>query len=131
MRGAMLTVDRVISAPPSAVWKVLVDLDAWPVWGPSISGARLDGPSRDLGPDSTGQVIAPLGVTLPFEITAFDEGRSWAWKVLGVNATRHRVEPVPGGSRLTFEVPLWAAPYLAVCGIALRRIERLTLDQHG
>lgn len=68
------------------------------------------------------------GVSLPFAVTRFDDGRRWAWRVAGVTATDHRVEPSPGGSTVTFGVPWWAPGYLAVCAIALRRIERLALD---
>ncbi len=30
----MLAVDRFIAAPPSVVWNIFVDLDAWPQVGP-------------------------------------------------------------------------------------------------
>jgi hypothetical protein len=119
----MLTVDRVITAPPEAVWDVLVDVDAWPRWGPTISRAQLDKHGEALKLGSTGQVYTPVGVALPFVISEFDAGRYWAWKVAGVPATRHRVDRVGGGSRVTFEVPWWASAYLPVCSLALRRID--------
>jgi hypothetical protein len=44
----------------------------------------------------------------------------------GINATGHRVEPLDESScRLVFQVPLWAAPYLVVCKIAVDRIVQL------
>jgi hypothetical protein len=66
-----------------------------------------------------------LGAWLPFEVTEFTEGRSWRWRVAGLPATSHLVEPRPGGCRVTFGVPFAAAPYALVCQEALRRIERL------
>jgi uncharacterized protein YndB with AHSA1/START domain len=126
MRGdLMLTVDREIAAPPAAVWDLLVDLDAWPRWGPSIRGASLDEPHRELALGVTGTVQTPLFVTVPFTVTEFEPGRQWAWKVAGVPATRHRVEPRGAGSRATMAVPWWATPYLTVCALALRRIDGL------
>ena len=118
----MLTTARSMPAAPSAAWRVLTDLDAWPQWGPSVQRAELTepGPMR-LG--SRGKVWTPFGVALPFEITEFDDGRSWAWKVLGVPATRHAVAPLPNGCRVSFGVPTWAPLYLTVCALALRRIE--------
>lgn len=121
----ILTADRQIAAPPAAVWKLLVDLDAWPKWGPTIRGARLDPQHTELGLHATGTVQTSLLVSVPFEVTEFDSGRSWAWRVAGVPATRHRVDPVPGGTRASMDVQWWQAPYLAVCSIALRRIEAM------
>ncbi|MBJ7339595.1 SRPBCC family protein [Mycolicibacterium sp.] len=120
----MLTTARTMAVPPSAAWRVLTDLEAWPQWGPSVTGAELTGPGP-LRLGSTGKIFTPFGVPVPFEITEFDDGRSWAWKVLGVPATRHTVATVPDGCRVSFGVPTWATLYLAVCAIALKRIEDL------
>jgi uncharacterized protein YndB with AHSA1/START domain len=121
--GLMLTVDRTIAAPPAVVWGLLVDLRAWPQWGPTIRGAALDRPHSELALHATGTVQTSLLVAVPFEVTEFDAGRQWGWRVAGVPATRHRVEPLGDGSRATIAVPWWAAAYLAVCAIALRRID--------
>jgi hypothetical protein len=125
-RQGMLTVTRFMPTSTEAAWRVLTDLDAWPRWGPTVQRGELaePGPLR-LG--SRGTVWAPLGVALPFEITEFDDGRAWAWKVAGVPATRHSVAPRDGGCAVTFGVPIWAPPYLAVCALALPRIEALAL----
>lgn len=123
--GFMLTVDREIGAPPSAVWELLVDLDAWPKWGPSVRGAELDAPHTELALGATGTVRTSLLVSLPFVVTEFEPGRHWAWHVAGVPATRHWVEPVGDGARVGMAVPWWSAPYVTVCAVALRRIETM------
>jgi uncharacterized protein YndB with AHSA1/START domain len=123
----MLTVDRVIPAPPWAVWDLLTDLEAWPMWGPSVRRGELDEPHTELALHATGRVYTSLSIALPFVITEFEHGRQWAWRVAGVPATSHRVDPTDGGARVTMGVPLCAAPYLAVCAIALRRIDDLLL----
>ncbi|TPG28157.1 SRPBCC family protein [Mycolicibacterium hodleri] len=120
----MLTTARSMSAAPSAAWRVLTDLDAWPQWGPTVRRAELTDPGP-LRLGSRGKVWTPVGVALPFEITEFDDGRSWAWKVLGVPATRHTVAPLTSGCRVSFGVPTWAPLYLTVCAVALKRIEDL------
>ncbi|OBK33139.1 polyketide cyclase [Mycobacterium sp. 1245111.1] len=119
----MLSVDWVIAAPPSVVWSVLVDVDAWPKWGPTVSGARLDPPHTRLELGVTGSVQTALGISAPFVITEFEPGRHWAWKVAGIPATHHRVEPTGNYSRASMAVPWWATAYLPVCAIALRRID--------
>lgn len=123
----MLAVHRDISAPPAQAWQLLVDLDAWPQWGPSITRAELDDPYEELAHHATGVVHTALLVKVPFVITDFDPGRYWAWKVASIPATWHRVDPIDGGARVSMGVPLWAAAYAAVCSIALRRIEKLAL----
>ncbi|MDV3133548.1 SRPBCC family protein [Mycobacterium sp. 29Ha] len=127
-RQRMPTVERHIPAPREAVWNVLVDLDLWPKWGPSIQRAELAeaGPMK-LG--SRGKVWTAIGVALPFTITEFEENRCWAWEVAGVRATRHEVWPTDGGTRLAFAVPWWAPAYLSVCAVALQRIDRLATDR--
>lgn len=125
--GVMLTVDRVIAAPPSVVWKLMSDLDAWPKWGPAIRGAELDQPYDQLTTDATGVVHTSMRVALPFRITEFDPGRYWAWQVAGIPATGHRLDPAANGARVTIGVPWWSAPYLAVCAIALQRMEGLAV----
>ena len=67
----MLAVDRLIAAPSSAAWNVLVDLDAWSQWGPTVSGARLDSPHTELSLGATGVVRTSLGFGVPFVVTEF------------------------------------------------------------
>jgi uncharacterized protein YndB with AHSA1/START domain len=119
----MFSVSRHIDAPAAAVWKVLVDLDAWPRWGPTVSGADLDGDELTLG--ATGHVRTPVGLALPFEITDFDPGRRWAWSVAGVPATSHSVEPDGSGCLASMAAPWFAPAYLPVLAIALQRIDRM------
>jgi uncharacterized protein YndB with AHSA1/START domain len=122
----MLSVDRFIAAPPAVVWDLLVDLDAWPRWGPSVSAAWLDPPYSRLEANVTGSVRTPFGVAVPFTVTEFEPGRRWAWKVAGVPATHHGVEPADDGARASMAVPWWAPGYLSVCAIALRRIDHMS-----
>lgn len=122
----MWTVDRHIEASADAVWRILVDLDAWPEWGLTVTGAELDGAGFELG--ATGRVWTPVGVPLPFVISDIDFGRSWGWRVAGIPATRHGVEPDGAGCRAWMSAPLWAPAYLPVLEIALRRIERMAVS---
>jgi len=123
-----LTVGRTIDADPERVWDVLIDVDAWPSWGPSLRAARLDDGGRRLTAGATGRVTTVGGVEVPFSVTDYEDGVSWAWDVGRVTATTHRIAPAAGGgAEVTFGVPWWAPPYLVVCELALRRIERLVI----
>ncbi|CQR50092.1 SRPBCC family protein [Haloferax massiliensis] len=122
--GRRLAVSRRISAPADAAWDVLVSVADWPDWGPSVSAVR--GVDGRIEAGSRGEVRV-AGVWVPFSIeTCDDEARRWTWRVAGVRATGHRVNPI-GLDRceVAFEVPVLAGPYAAVCAVALRRIERL------
>ncbi|MEU0497248.1 SRPBCC family protein [Mycobacterium sp. NPDC006124] len=120
----MLTTARTIAAPAESAWRLLTDLSQWSRWGPTVRGAQLDDPGP-LRLGSRGKVWTPIGVPLPFEITEFDDGRAWAWRVAGVSATRHVVTDHADGCRVSFGVPSWAPAYLPVCALALKRIEEL------
>ncbi len=124
-----LWTSRTIDAEPRAAWDLLTDLERWPDWGPSLTGAALDPPAR-FETGATGRVRTVVGLSLRFEVSDVDEGRRWSWSVGGVPATSHEIEPVDAGVRVSFGVPVWAPPYLAVCAMALRRIETiLTTDR--
>lgn len=118
---------RDIDAPAELLWALLVEIHRWPQWGPSVRAVELDSPRLHLG--SAGSVRTVGGLTLPFEITDLVEGRCWAWRVGGITATDHRVESRAIGCRVSFGVPWWATPYLGVCAVALRRLERLATEE--
>lgn len=117
-----------IPAPAAAAWELLTDTSRWPQWGPSVS--RVESAQQRIGPGSTGRVQTTIGVWLPFRITEFVAGQRWNWEVAGIPATGHRVESLgPDRCRVTFEVPLLAAPYLAVCRLALQRIRNILEEE--
>jgi len=119
---------RTIDAPASVVWDILTDHLRWPDWGPSLRSAHIDGGVLELG--ATGTVTTAVGIDLRFTVTEFEPGRRWAWSIAGIGATDHIVEPVAaGGSRAGFGVPIVVAPYLAVCRVALARIDRIATAQ--
>jgi hypothetical protein len=110
------------------VWDLLVDPDAWPRWGPSIRRATVEGGTLAAG--ARGTVVTAVGVALRFEVTTLEPGVRWAWKVGGIDATDHRVEALgPDRCRAGIGVPWPAAPYLAICRVALARLARLATDQ--
>ena len=122
------SVDRQLPVPPEVAWRLLVDVAQWPRWGPSVRRAVLDDGSSQISAGARGTVWTAVGVPVRFEVTDFDPGHRWAWKVAGIAATGHEVIAAPGGCRVRFAVPWWATAYLAVCAAGLVRIERLARD---
>lgn len=121
-------VEKPIAVAASDAWDLLVDVGRWPDWGPSVRSAGLDTDRMELG--ATGWVRTPLRLRLPFEVTEFEPGRRWSWKVAGVPATDHRVRPLDAAScSVGFGLPLLAAPYAIVCRRALASIERLLTER--
>ena len=123
--GLTPSVERRIGAPPEAVWRVLIDVEQWPQWGPSVRRAQLSDGSTLLTAGARGTVWTALGPALPFRVTTFDPGRRWDWTVAGIPATGHEVTEAPGGCLVRFTTPWWAAAYLPVCAAALGKIEKI------
>jgi uncharacterized protein YndB with AHSA1/START domain len=119
-------VARRMQASPASAWRVLSEPASWPSWGPTVRAVEADDEVLHTG--STGRVQTAVGVWVPFKVTEVDPGHRWTWRVAGIPATGHRVEPDPDGCRVVFEVPTWGLAYAAVCEVALRRIERLLRD---
>ena len=121
----MLEVDATLDVPAALAWRLLIDTHAWPQWGPSVRA--VDAPARFISAGMHGRVQTTPGLWLPFEITDWEEGRAWAWRVVGIPATGHRVTPVTESScRVAFTIPRWAPFYVPVCRVALRRIASLS-----
>lgn len=115
-----------IPVPAAVAWRLLTDTEAWPRWGPSV--IAVDAPARFIGPGMRGRVQTTLGLWLPFEITDWQAGCRWHWRVAGLPATGHTVTEVgPAKCRVTFEIPTWAPFYVPVCRAALRRLHKLAL----
>lgn len=121
-RGRVLEVDRRVDALADTAWDVLIDTRQWPEWGPSIR--RVECSDRRIRADSTGRLWTVGGLELSFEVTTCED-RRWGWRVAGVSATGHRVEPLDRGCRVVFELPVLAAGYVPVCLVALSRIAEL------
>ena len=115
---------QTFDAAAPEVWRLITDTCAWPRWGPTVRAVDCD--ERFICEGSTGRVLTPVGLWLSFAVERFDPGRFWDWRVGGVAATGHWVEPLgPRRCKLTFSVPWWAGPYGIVCRAALVRIDRL------
>lgn len=113
-----------IQASPAATWLFLIDTWRWPQWGPSVF--KVESASRYISQGTVGRVQTLAGIWLPFEITKFSPGYRWDWKVAGIPATGHRVEPIGlERCRVVFEVPAVAFPYLLICRSALARIRTM------
>ncbi len=123
---------RSVAAPATAVWELLVDLDAWPRWGPTVTAARLDDGGRTLTvPGARGAIRTPVGLWVPFVVTELTPRAHWSWSVAGVPATTHRVDPDGAGCVVELGAPGWAPAYLPVLEVATRRLAALAVgDRH-
>src|SRR5207302_6588609 len=98
----------------------VTDTTRWPEWNVLIAAVECDDKNIRLG--SEGRVQTPLGMWLPFAVTSFEEGHHWGWRVMGIPATGHRVEPragQPGSSFAAVSVPLAAAAYAPIAELTL------------
>jgi hypothetical protein len=120
--GRRLVVAEPLTREPAWAWDLLCDTERWPEWGPSVRAVDCDGRYVETG--TTGRVRIPGGVWLPFEVTSCVD-RRWTWRVARIPATGHTVDERPGGCRVGFELPLYAAGYAPVCRRALGRIAEL------
>lgn len=115
MRRFSTSID--IGAPPERVYDVIVDVERWHEWTPSITRATLrSGPPLTVG--SLAIVRQPKLPPAMWSVTDVQPGRGFTWqsrapglRVVGI----HSVEPAPGGSRATLAIeirglfgPLWA-----------------------
>ena len=94
-----------IDAAPAAVWAVLMDVEHWPDWTPTMSKVeRID--SGPFGPASSARVKLVGFPSTLWRVTQFDDGRAFTWAAQSgprVVAT-HVVEPDGTGTKLTLGI---------------------------
>ena len=96
-----------IDASPAVVWRIMIDVERWPDWTPSMRGVR----PQSVGAFGLGSValVTPRGRSeSPWTVTAFEPERSFTWETkvsarLWVQAG-HVIEPDGAGSRVTLSI---------------------------
>lgn len=129
-----MEVARVIPATASTLWELLARPHRWPEWGPSVRAVEYNDVEVRAG--TRGRIRTPIGLWLPFTITAVEPKRAWHWRVAGITGTGHRIEPVDARhTRIVFEIPAWGFPYGIVGHVALqnlsRRATKVSPDRRG
>lgn len=130
-RGRRLRIVREVPALPEQAWTLMSTVEHWPEWGPLLTDVRY--PHDDVRTDTSGEVQLLNLLWIPFRIRRVEEF-FWSWTVSGVTppSDGHRVEPLgESRCRISFELPLWAIPYVPVCYRALRTMEKLLAESHN
>jgi uncharacterized protein YndB with AHSA1/START domain len=130
----VISVERMIHAPPGAIFDVLAD----PARHPEFDGS---GSVRALRPGSSARLSAGatfgmdmhrgLGYAMVSTVTEFDEGRRIAWSPKPASGRgarfvgrvwRYELEPVPGGTlvRESWDISREAARFLLRLAMASR-----------
>lgn len=116
-----IEISRDIHTSADELWNLIADTSRWVTWGPSIWA--VESSEQFIRKGSRGRIKILIGLWMNFNVTALEAGRYWSWSISGIHATGHRIELLNSNeSRLVFEVPLFAAPYIVICQLALNRI---------
>lgn len=104
-------------ASPAEVWSLLAEPARWHEWSPYVAGAEgLGEPEVEAG--AVGAVVLRGGMRIGAEILEVVPGRSWTWRVKGLEV-RHEVETTPRGARLAM-TPSGSGPIWSPFAIAYR-----------
>ena len=102
----LYSISVAINAPPAHVWRIMSDVERWPVWTASIKKVgRLD--SGPLVVGSKAWVFQPKVPRALWQVTALEPERSFTWvsQGPGVRVTGyHLVEPASNGSQVTLSI---------------------------
>ncbi|RKN49110.1 SRPBCC family protein [Micromonospora endolithica] len=126
--------DTEVDADPARVWAVLVDVEGWPDWTPSVRRVHRPEPGP-LTVGATALVEQPKLRPARWRVTELTDGRSFTWvsTAPGVRSRgEHRVVPLPDG-RTRVELAIDQAGPLAgpvgwLYGDLVRRYLRQELD---
>jgi hypothetical protein len=100
------TTTTEIYAPPARVWAVMLDVERWPEWTPTVSRITRLAPGP-LAVGSRISIVQPKLRPAVWQVTEIDEPRSSTWFTTfpGVRVTAHHtIDPIAGGSLLTLSL---------------------------
>jgi hypothetical protein len=117
-----------IEASPERVWSVIIDVERWPHWTPTVTSLVL----LDRAPFAVGsraRIRQPKLPTALWEVTQLDEhAREFTWvnRKPGICATaRHVVEARGNGSRATLSME-----FSQILGPLIARLTRSLTTQY-
>ena len=93
----------VVTASPRQVWRVLLDVDAWPAWTRSMRAVTVLTPGP-LALGSTVRISQPRLPVTDWAVTEMTRGRSFSWTSRRRRVTtvaEHHVAPHPDGCAVT------------------------------
>jgi uncharacterized protein YndB with AHSA1/START domain len=74
----MIEVRSHIDAPPAEIWRVLLDVEEWPAWTPSVTRVeKLDAGELHLG--QRVRIEQPNLPTMTWRVTDIEPKRSFSW----------------------------------------------------
>ncbi len=77
-----LEVTRTINAPPERVWQVLVDVQRWPGWTPSMKSLQfVEG--NELSPNARVRIQQPRLPAAVWTVTQVEPGSYFEWQASG------------------------------------------------
>jgi len=96
-----------IVAPPSRVWDVLVHVEQWPEWTPTVAAVeRLD--TGPLAVGSRTRILQPRLRPAVWQVTELDQAKGvfvWIAHSPGITVTGgHYIHPTPLGSHATLTI---------------------------
>lgn len=99
-----------IDAPASRVWQVLLDLERWPEWTPTVTSLQRLDDDESIAIGSRVVIRQPHMPRAVWRISAIEPGRRFEWetKAFGITTRAdHRVEALPGErARVTVSIDI-------------------------
>jgi len=130
MPGVHFDVTVRIEADPGRVWALLVDVETWPSWTPSMTSVkRTDGGPLAVG--SAARIRQPRIGTMLWRVTELTEGQSFTWEARrpGVHVVASHVieEAAPGQTQVVLSIEqgglLGSALAYLTAALARRNVE--------
>jgi hypothetical protein len=107
-----------VAAEAARVWTVLVDVERWPEWTPSVRRAWRGEPGP-LAVGATARLEQPKLRPAVWRVTELTEERSFSWVSRGPGVrtvAEHRVLPLPGGRSRVELVVAQSGPLAGLIG---------------